>query len=103
MTIHIQSNAEHETTASDSAFQDLQDDICELLSMARILGDLLDSGLVGFEDGKTVHMPDRGRAMKVYLTYDQMEMLSFAWNNVIGRAFELKNKFHEAWDAEAGK
>lgn len=96
----------HSTTAADAArdrarvvaFQSLEDDICSLLNMARILADLLDGDLVGIENGEKIHMPEPGNAMQVYLTHDQMECLSFAWNDVITRSFNLKNKYYAAWD-----
>lgn len=82
--------------ATASAVRDLEDDICSLLNMARILGDLLDNDLVSFEGGKKIHAPKRGQTMTVCLGHDQVDCLHFAWNDVISRAFHLKRKFYAA-------
>lgn len=81
------------------AMRNLEDDICSLLNMARILADMLDNDLVGYQDGKKVHIPERGKTMEVYIGHDQMECLSFAWNDVINRAVRLKTRFYSAYDA----
>lgn len=83
-----------------AAMRDLEGDICSLLSMARILGDLLDSDLVGFQNGRRISSPARGQTMTVYLGHDQVDYLSFAWNDVINRAVRLKEKFYAAHDGE---
>ena len=88
-------------TAVATAMRNLEDDICSLLSMARILGDLLDSDLTSFENGRKISSPDRGQSMKVYLSHDQMEYLSFAWNDVIYRAHQLRQRFYAAYKVGA--
>ena len=82
-----------------NAMRELEGDICAVLTVARILAELLDNDLVGFENGQKIQMPSKGKPMKVYLSADQMEMLSFAWNDVIDRAAKLKMKFYAAHDA----
>ena len=86
-------------TAVAAAMRNLEDDICSLHNMARILVELLDHDLVEYVDGKKRAMPEPGQALTVYLGYAQFEMLSFAWNDVLGRAGNLKRRFNEAWDA----
>ncbi|MBX3584306.1 MAG: hypothetical protein KF810_20685 [Rhizobiaceae bacterium] len=83
-----------------TAMRDLEDDVCSLLNMARILGDLLDGDLVSYEGDKKISIPEPGGVMTVHLGYEQVECLSFAWNDVIKRALHLKAKFYEAFDAE---
>lgn len=87
-------------TAVASAMRDLEDDICSVLTMARILAHLLDNDLVGYVDGEKVEVPPRGKTMRVVLGHDQMECLSFAWSDVVNRATRLKTKFYAAYDAE---
>lgn len=102
MNKHVDTTASAKTARDclvADAMRNLEDDICSLLNMARILAELLDQDLVGYEDGKKVQMPDRGKTMKVYLGHDQMECLSFAWNDVINRALRLKTRFYAAYDA----
>lgn len=102
MNKHVDTTASAKTARDclvASAMLNLEDDICSLLNMARILGDLLDQDLVGYEEGRKIQMPERGKAMKVYLGHDQMECLSFAWNDVINRAVRLKTRFYAAYEA----
>jgi len=85
-----------------AAMRALEDDVCSLCNMAQILGDLLDHSLVGLaDDGKRQQMPEKGSVMKVYLGHQDMEMLSFAWNDVIGRSLRLRDKYSKAWDGVA--
>ncbi len=93
------------TAAADgaiaSAMRDLEDDICSLLNMARILAELLDETLVEFGPGGTrIGMPKKGEALKVMIGHDEMEMLSFAWNDVINRTVRLKENYYQAWNAK---
>lgn len=82
-----------------SAMRDLESDICDLANMAMILGDLLEHDLIEVRDGKRIVMPEPGQAMKVLLGYQQLERLSFAWNDVIERALTLKKRWNAAADA----
>lgn len=70
----------------------LEHDIACIASMAKILGGLLDDLLVDCDDevkaGKELY--------KVMLGAMEMDMLSFAWNDVIARAGRLDHAFHEA-------
>lgn len=68
----------------------MEHDIACLNAMAHILGDMLDSDLV--QDAKEV-----GRDFyTIQLTRDQMNMLSFAWNDVAHRASRVEKAFHAA-------
>lgn len=102
MDMNIRTNS---TAAADgaiaSAMRDLEDDICSLLNMTRILAELLDDTLVEFGPGGTrVGMPKKGETLKVMIGHDEMEMLSFAWNDVINRTVRLKDNYYRAFDAE---
>ena len=87
-------------TAVADAMRDLEHDVCCLVHMARILGDMLDHDLVEF-DGDGRKGPSRGQTIKVILGHDQLEHLSFAWNDVINRARLLKDRYYAAFDAGA--
>lgn len=104
MNVHTDTTAPA-VSASDAAvaraMRNLEDDICALLNMARITGELLDSDLVGYVDGKAIHMPEPGKSMNVALGHDQMSYLMFACNDVIRRAKQLEIKFYAAWDKGA--
>lgn len=73
------------------AMLSLEHEIACLASMTQILGMLLDDHLVD-EDGSA-----SGRELyRVLLGNKEMDLLSFAWNDVIGRARRLDRAFHEA-------
>ncbi|CDM56313.1 MULTISPECIES: hypothetical protein [Rhizobium] len=78
------------------AFCDLEHDVCCLRSMINILGDMLDDNLVDVDTGAQ----SRQEVFKIWLTDGQMNMLSFAWNDVICRANRLERAFFAAVDGE---
>ena len=80
------------------AFKDLEDEICSVLNMAHILSDLLEHTLVEYRNGENIRCPTPGEPMKVYISSQEMDCLSFAWNDVINRASYLKKKYYAAWD-----
>lgn len=82
-----------------SALCDLEHEICSLRSMVNILGDLLDDNLVDVETGS---QSNQG-LFKIWLTGGTMNMLSFSWNDVIGRANRLERSFYAAIDGEGGQ
>lgn len=84
-----------------SAMRDLEDDICSLLNMARILGNMLEESLVEWDGSDKRAMPEPGSTMLVHLGFQEMECLSFAWNDVVNRASRLKGRYYAAFDAEA--
>ena len=87
-------------TAVANAMYELAPYVCDLHNMARILGDLLDETLVEYrQGGQKICMPEKGRALKVLIGHDQMEMLSFAWNDVISKAKGLRDRYNAAHDA----
>jgi hypothetical protein len=92
--------AARDKAVADAAFE-LEDDICSLLNMARILGDMLEESLVEFDGEEKRYMPEPGGTMHVYLGFQERECLSFAWNDVINRASRLKSRYYAALDAEA--
>ncbi|MEF0939606.1 hypothetical protein [Rhizobium sp. BR 362] len=72
------------------AFRGLDHDISCLRNMARILADLLDDSLFD-------RSVDAGSAvLTIKLTDSEMEMLSFAWNDVASRASRLQVAFDAA-------
>lgn len=88
-------------TVVADAMRDLEDDIYSLCNMAQILGELLNGDLVSYRDGRRISMPKPGGSMSVDLTYRQLEVLSFAWNDVICRSERLKKKFNAAIEGKA--
>ena len=74
-----------------NAMLSLEHDIACLSSMAQILGMLLDDHLVD-EDGSA-----SGKELyRILLGNKDMDMLSFAWNDVTARACRIDRAFHEA-------
>lgn len=73
------------------AFRDLEHEICCLSSMSKILGDMLDDRLVDFDTKAQV-----GEIINIKLTDYELDMLSFAWNDVIYRAGRLVDAFYAA-------
>ncbi|MCW0016252.1 hypothetical protein [Rhizobium sp. BT-226] len=69
-------------------YGDLENPICELVSMARIADEILDQV---FEAA-----PPKGRFITVSLSRDQIDTYSFAYKNVLDRAIELKQAFYAA-------
>jgi hypothetical protein len=84
-----------------AAMRELEDDIYSLCNMAMILGDLLDHDLSEYSGGRVRSMPEPGKTMTVVLGYQQMEVLSFAWSDVINRAIRLRNRWNDALDGKA--
>ncbi|MBY3058545.1 hypothetical protein HF263_21030 [Rhizobium leguminosarum] len=68
-------------------YGDLENPICELVSMARIADEILDQV---FEAA-----PPKGRFVTVSLDRDQIDTYSFAYKNVLDRAIDLKQAFYE--------
>lgn len=93
------SDRQHRDAVFASAMRDREDDICSLLNMARILGDMLEDYLVEYDGAGYRAMPEPGGVMRVTLVGEQVEMLSFASSDVIGRAKRLKESFYEAHEA----
>jgi hypothetical protein len=97
---NMQSNttaAAHRTRPSDAAIadamRDLETPIREMRAMANIMANMLDDKL------KDVRVLLEGRRpdghWHIHLTDHQMDLLAFAWNNVVNRADEVER----AWQA----
>ncbi|KPH08856.1 hypothetical protein CO657_13575 [Rhizobium acidisoli] len=69
-------------------YGDLENPICELVSMARVAEELLDQV---FEAA-----PPKGGFITVSLNRDQIDAYSFAYKNVLDRAIDLKQAFYAA-------
>ncbi len=82
-----------------SAMRDLESDICDALNMALILHELFSENIVEYRNGKRVAMPEPGGTLTVVLGYQQIELLSFASNDVIDRCSRLKKRWTAAVDA----
>lgn len=82
-----------------SAMRDLESDICDALNMALILHELFSENIVEYRNGKRVAMPEPGHTLTVVLGYQQLELLSFASNDVIDRCSRLKKRWNAAADA----
>jgi len=80
-----------------SAFLDMEHHVCGLRSMSQIMGDLLDRSLKDQDTGAGVG------SMRVYLSADQVELLAFAWNDVISRAADVERAFFAAAHMGAAK
>lgn len=78
------------------AYRDLEHDICSIRSMAKILGDMLDDHLVDFDT-----KAQTGALINIRLTDHEMDMMSFAWNDVIYRAGRLVDAFYAASEGKA--
>lgn len=78
-----------------SAFLDMEDAVCSLRHMTLILGAMLDDNLKDGETGAGTG------SMKVWLSGEQVELLSFAWNDVIRRARVVQDAFYAAAHGEA--
>lgn len=83
------------------ALLDLETDIFDVAAMSQILGDMLDGDLVGYDDKGNRYLATDERAMRVWLTKGQMDLLCFAWNDVIVRALRLQARFRAAADGKA--
>lgn len=89
------------STKSDADMADnmraLEGDVCALLNMARIMTDMLEDTLVGYENGAKIYSPPKGGVMTVKLGFEELEKLSFAWNDVVERAWSLRKKYYAAF------
>lgn len=84
------------------AMRSLEGAIYGLSMMAEIMGDILDDNLVeiDFETGEKRGTPAAGKNLHVVLTRGQIEQISFAWNDVIGRSVKLQKAFIAALDGK---
>ncbi|QKK28595.1 hypothetical protein FE844_002950 [Rhizobium indicum] len=82
----MQATRRDEQAAQPMTHGDLENPICELVSMARIADEILDQV---FEAA-----PPKGRLITVSLSRDQIDTYSFAYKNVLDRAIDLKQAFY---------
>jgi hypothetical protein len=85
-----------------SAMRMLEFPIHGLSMAAEIMGEMLDHDLseIDLATGERRGIPRRGHNMTVILTRDQIERLSFLWNDVICRANKLRSAYFAALDGK---
>lgn len=66
----------------------IETEICDLYHMAAILADMLDEQLSPEDETDGV--------MRILMSKDQLDTLSFAWNDVVTRSRRLRSSFYEA-------
>ena len=75
----------------------LEDPIASLCSMAHIMGELLDGCLSGTNQTRM------GDQINISLTSHELELISFAWNDVASRSGTLKRAYYGAIDGGAAR
>lgn len=75
----------------------LEDPIYSLCSMANIMAELLDGCLTGVNQSKN------GEHITISMTSHEMDLISFAWNDVVSRSGALRKAFYEAVYGEEGR
>ncbi|MDI7864103.1 hypothetical protein MRS76_19320 [Rhizobiaceae bacterium n13] len=79
------------------AMRELEHPIRSAHSMAYILAELLDEYL---KDYREVDGKRPGGGWQIRLTEHEMEVLNFAWCDVLSRLTKLEKAFDAAWDGE---